>query len=177
MFDYKVTQPEVTIPGQESAAAAINGYYELQFEESYALTEGLENARIDQESALEGGYEFYPHVYECIPEVYYDGNNLLSVLNTHYVNSGGAHPYVYYSSETFDLLTGERLALTDFFGAGDEEVLEKVYQTALAQIEAKVGTDDFIYYEDYAVTLRDYYDQIIYFFPGTILSSIISLIP
>jgi hypothetical protein len=169
LFEYKITQPEVTIPGQESAADAINSYYERQFEESYAITEGLENARIDQESAKEGGYEFYAHVYECIPEVYYNGNNRLSLLNTHYVNSGGAHPYVYYSSETFDLLTGEKLALTDFFGAGDEAVLEKVYQTALAQIEAKVGSDDFIYYEDYAVTLRDYYDAENFFLSGNYL--------
>lgn len=167
LFEYKITQPEVTIPGQESAADAINRYYEHQLEESYALTEGLENARIDQESAREGGYEFIAHVYECTPEVYYNDNNRLSVLNIHYVNSGGAHPYVYYSSETFDLLTGERLTLTDILGAGDEEVREKVYQTALAQIEAKAGTDDFIYYEDYAVTLRDYYDADNFFLYGS----------
>lgn len=151
LLNLKITYPYLKNPGNSSGIAKINEYYGIQFDDfiSSVLAEGLETARTDKKAAQSGGYEFRPHVYERSAEISYNGNNLLSVLNLQYENTGGAHPNSFWLSETFDVRTGKKLALPDILGGSKEEALAKVYQTVLDKIKATEGTKDFVYQEGY----------------------------
>jgi len=161
LFDLKITYPEIKNPDNDSGIAAINEYYGIQFDHyiSTIISEGRERAEADKEFAESSGSEFHPHAYECFPQITYNGSNLLSVLNTQYEYTGGAHPNSFRRSETFDVKTGKKLALNDILGGSKDEALEKVYQTVLMHIQEKEGKDDFFFFENYRDDLREYYAE------------------
>ena len=161
LLTLKITFPEIKNPGNDSGIAKINEYYGVQFDDfiSNIITQGQEMARDDKEAAQSSGYEFHPHAYERSAEIYYNGNNLLSVQSLQYENTGGAHPNSLWLSETFDVKTGKKLALTDVLGGSKEEALAKVYQTVLSKIKATEGTNDFVYQESYPEDVRKNYDE------------------
>ncbi|SDG68180.1 DUF3298 and DUF4163 domain-containing protein [Desulfosporosinus hippei] len=157
----KITYPEIRNPENNPGISKINEYYSKQCDSflGNALGDGLEMARADKEVALSGGFEFRPHAYERSTEIYYNGNDLLSVVNLVYENTGGAHPNSGWLSETFDVKTGMRLTLADILGGSSEEALEKVYQTVLAKIKETEGTENFVYQENYADNVRRSYSE------------------
>lgn len=61
----------------------------------------------------------------------------------------------YWSSETFDVRTGEMLTLSDIFGLSDEEALEKVYQLVISQIEEAKDKEG-IYFDNYRENVKSY---------------------
>ncbi|MGE5544516.1 MAG: DUF3298 and DUF4163 domain-containing protein [Bacillota bacterium] len=155
----KITVPEIANPTDDKAINAINQYYQTQIDSFMNSIRGedLQIARADKEFTQSNGYEFRTHCIETNFEVAYNGNNLLSILNTQYAYTGGAHPNYTRTSETFSLATGKKLSLTDILGLEQKEALEKVYATVTSQIKASEGTDEFFYFEDYLEGLRDYY--------------------
>jgi len=160
LLDLKITYPEI-ISANNSSIDAINEYYQIQFDHfiSSTLSEGLELARENREDSKAGGFEFRPHYYEYYPDIKYNRNNLLSVLNTFYEYTGGAHPLTAWKSQTFDIKTGKKLALTDIFKGSKDDILQRIYQLVLTEIKGSEGTDDFMYFQTYEEDLRKYYGE------------------
>ncbi len=159
LLEAKITVPELANPNNDNAINTINQYYQAQIDSfmNSIREEELEIARADKEFALNNGYPVRTHSIETSFEVAYSGNNLLSILNTRYAYTGGAHPNYIRKAETFDLTTGKQLSLTDILGIDQKGALEKAYATAISQIKAIEGTEEFPYFDDYPESLREYY--------------------
>jgi|LSQX01.3.fsa_nt_gb hypothetical protein len=160
LFDLQFSYPEI-LSSAEGSVDAVNEYYQNRFADYAAsiLADGYEKAKSDKEAAAAGDYLFMPHAYSSTPGIYYNGNGLLSVVNELYEYTGGAHQTTYWRSETFDLETGQKLALSDIFTGSKDEILESIYQLVLDQIEEQKGTDEFYYFDDYADNVRKYYEE------------------
>jgi len=161
ILEAKIILPEIKNPDKKEGIAAINAYYQKQAEDffTFIFSDGRERALADKADALKSGYTFRPHVYDRNLNIYYNGNNRLSVLAEQYENTGGAHPNAVWLADTFDVRTGEKLALSDILGGTKEQALEKVYQTVLAQIQQKQGTDQAVWYENYQEDVRKSYTK------------------
>ncbi|MGB4466326.1 MAG: DUF4163 domain-containing protein, partial [Eubacteriales bacterium] len=122
LVDFKLTYPYIDNPDNAQGITAINEYYETQLDHfiTTVIPEGKKAAMEFKKVAQENGFDFYPLAFEREPSIYYNGNNLLSVLNLDFENTGGAHPNSYWSSETFDVETGKMLTLSDIFGVSKE---------------------------------------------------------
>lgn len=155
----KITVPEIVNTSNDKGINEINQYYHSQIDTfmKSIKEEELEVAQADKEFAQNNGYEFRTHCIETSFEVAYNGHNLLSILNTKYTYTGGAHPNYTRTAQTFDLTTGKMVSLTDILGVDKKEALEKVYATAASQIKASEEAGEFYYFEDYADGLRQYY--------------------
>jgi hypothetical protein len=159
LLEAKITVPEIVNPNNNDVINTINQYYQTQIDSfmNSIRQEDLEIAQADKEFALNNGYEFRTHSIETNFEVAYNGYNLLSILNTRYANTGGAHPNYTRKAETFDLVSGIQLTLADILGLDQNGALEKVHATAIAKIKATEGTEDFFYFDDYPDSVREYY--------------------
>ncbi|NLZ53027.1 MAG: DUF4163 domain-containing protein, partial [Thermoanaerobacteraceae bacterium] len=125
---FRFTYPYIDNPNNRIGITAINDYYETQLDHfvNTVIPEGKKAALDAKKTAAEAGFDFYGLAYEREASIYYNDNQLLSVLNIGYENTGGAHPLSYWSSETFDVNTGRALTLSDIFGLSKEKTLEKV---------------------------------------------------
>ncbi len=161
LLEAKIIIPEIKNPQNNSSINAINKYYRKQFDhfKSKVLSEGLKNARDDKKMTTSGDYEFRSHMYERDFQVYYNANNLLSILNLQYLNTGGAHPNSFRQSDNFDLKTGKKLVLREVLGGSKEEALEKVYSTVMEKIKTTEGTDEFMWKDTYQNDLREFYSD------------------
>lgn len=168
LLEARVIVPQLENLENTEGIAAINSYYEDFAEKylAYAVGEGGQIAQTEWDAAREDGFPFHTHHYDSAAEVYYNGSNLLSVLQTDYEYTGGAHPMQYRSAATFDITTGEKLSLADIMGGSMEEALERVYDLVLAQIEERKGSDDFYFNESYREDLREYYGEEDFYLTG-----------
>jgi len=125
LVSFKITYPYIDNPSNHKGIDAINGYYEAQLDHFVAdiNEKGKEAALEGKKAAKEYNFDFFPFIYEREANIYYNDNNLLSVLHIGYEYTGGAHPSSYWSSETFDVKTGKTLALSDIFGVSKELAL------------------------------------------------------
>jgi len=157
----KITYPVIDNPNNGVGIAAINEYYKVQSDQfvTNILSEGKAGAIEEKKFSKESGYDFYPFAHDKNTDIYYNGNNLLSVLHLEYENTGGAHPYSHWASETFDVKTGKKLTLSDIFGVSTEKALEKVYEVVFAQIDKIKDTDDFFYNENYKEDVKNNYSM------------------
>lgn len=161
LLTLKMTYPQIKNPENNAGISKINEYYGKQYDEfrNRVMLDGLRMARGDKEAARNSGFEFRPHAYERDMEMDYNANNLLSVVNLQYENTGGAHPNSCWLSDTFDVTTGKKLSLADILGGSREEALEKVYQTVLEQIKKTEGTEEFVYQDNYPENVRNSFSE------------------
>jgi len=160
LVQFRFSYPYIDNLNNHEGIAAINNYYQTQLEQfiNTVVPEGKKAALEVKKAAEENGFDFHNLYYEREASVYYNDNQLLSVLNIGYENTGGAHPVSYWSSETFDVKTGRLLSLSDIFGLSKEEVLEKVYETVISQIESTTE-EDYYYFENYEENVKNYYSE------------------
>lgn len=161
LMEAKIISPEILNPANDSALASINEYYAMWYDDFIAKirSEGLKKAKENKAEAQKNNFPFHPHYYERAAYVTYNGNNLLSVLSEQFESTGGAHPITFWYSQTFDVASGKKLTLPDLLGGSKEEALQKVYDTVLAQIKEKEGTNEFYYNESYQEDVKKYYAE------------------
>ncbi|HHW30266.1 MAG TPA: DUF3298 and DUF4163 domain-containing protein [Clostridiaceae bacterium] len=157
---FRLSFPYIDNPENGKGIAAINDYYETYVNNfiNTVVAEGKEVALEGKKNMQEAGLDFFPFAYVREASVSYNGNNLMSVLHIGYDNTGGAHPTNYWASETFDVKTGKKLALTDIFGLSKEKSLEKVYDVVLNQIKNDKEAEMY-YFEDYEKGVKEYYSE------------------
>ena len=160
LVKFRFTYPYIDNPNNHEGIAVINNYYQTQLEQfiKTVVPEGKKAALELKKAAENNGFDFHNLYYEREASICYNGNHLLSVLNISYEYTGGAHPTNYWSSETFDVKTGRMLSLSDIFGLSKEEVLEKVYETVISQIESTTE-EDYYYFENYEENVKNHYSE------------------
>jgi len=161
LIKIRYSYPYIDNPHDDDGIAAINDYYQRQLEQfiNTVVPESKKAALETKKASEEFGFGFYDLYYEKESNIYYNDNNLLSVLNISYEYTGGAHPVSYWASETFDVRTGKLLTLSDIFGLSNEEALERVYETVISQIEATKDEENNYYFEDYEENVKNYYSE------------------
>jgi hypothetical protein len=160
LVSFKFSYPYIANPDNEEGITAINDYYESQIQRlvTTVMSEGKKAALEAKKAAEEGEFDFHPLVFQRESTIYYNYNNLLSVLNLEFENTGGAHPLSYWSSVSFDVKTGKKLALSDILGLSKEESLEKVYEIVIEQIEDSKDKEKY-YFENYEENVKNYYSE------------------
>ena len=122
--------PDIQNYDQDPAWSAIHDYYAT---EGAAYLENAQELAVyasgDYQVSKTLGEEFLPYGEAHSYRVAYQTDTLASLVRSYYANSvtGAAHPANYQFSETFDLTTGERLALDDCFtdaGAARSRILD-----------------------------------------------------
>ena len=127
--------PHVENPDTCPAGAAINAWYEAEGRDRLLEAEDQYELQVaDYDVSTAAGFDFQPMVQEMTSQVVYEDNGVISVRRELYVSFGGAHPQVYRLSESFDAVSGERLAFADLF-TGAEEVMDRVTDAFLTQTE------------------------------------------
>lgn len=164
-----------TVPGM--ASSADDGSSAAIVEAFNDEIDSLLEAKIESwDDAMEDAREFYESggstswadgIY-WMDEMSYTANQseaLVDVRYEHYVYSGGAHGYTYYTSQMFALKEGCPVTLAEM--AADEESLRKtVADEILRQIEAEDLAVQYSYWSDYAAYVNEWMDDhSVYFLP------------
>ena len=171
---YQMPRMQVTDAKKDSGAArqaadAFNSYFaELQesekawFREIGAIAaEDYAAAGHLADSRWQDGAFFYRD--ETTLELWANAQ-LLCVTTNRYSYTGGAHPAVWRTCDTFDLRTGKAISVAEL--AEDTTLLhDAVERELLAQAQARLAdtSDAPAYYEDYEKTLGDWMDRALAF--------------
>lgn len=178
----KVITPIFDNPNNLAGISAINEYYRVHSEDfiKKTLATSKEPALKEKRTARELRYEFIPFEYTREFSIFYNANNLLSIINLHYQNTGGVYTQHFYKTATFDVRSGQKLSLSEIFGSTPEETKKKVYETVVSQIEVAMSkakghqpfftsfrdnTNEYYSEENFAICTDEF---IFYFQPGTI---------
>ena len=134
--------PEYRLPHIENADGipvyeAINAYYAAALDDLAIDASDLAAWAMDDFAVTQAtGDPFFDYVDTETYERTMETPTRVSILRSHYSNSGGPYPTLYPLSDTFDLTTGARLAFADLFSCSAQEAEERVW-TALAGLNAQ----------------------------------------
>lgn len=129
----RYTLPDILQPEENPSWQAIHSFYAQEGEELAAnAAQQKEWALGDYESAGATGFPFSPYVDEQSYQFTRLTDQWASVLRTHYMNSGGAHPTTFYFTDLWDLSTGSQLTLAECFDTDSETALARVLEQVLA---------------------------------------------
>jgi len=117
---YKFHKP--VLEGNTPAIQEINNFYKEQ---------RISQIKSFKSDALKTIGEFYEAndivvTDELTYEVTYNKNGYLCILQSGYINTGGAHGMPYLIAHTFDLNTGKEVTLKDIFQLSNEEMTLKI---------------------------------------------------
>lgn len=136
--DEPVFSPDYRLPFIENAGGVvaygvINAYYATALDDLAVSAAEVAGWAIDDYYTTQAtGDPFFNYVDTESYELTLQTASRVSVLRSHYSNSGGAYPALYPLSDTFDLTTGERLELADLFSCSAEEAQETALNAVLA---------------------------------------------
>jgi len=134
-----VFSPEYRLPKIKNAASipayeAINSYYaQILNDLETSAAELADWAVDDYKTSLILNSAFYTYVDKENYEISLQTKGFLSILRTHYSNTGGPSPVLYPVGDTFDLTTGARLSFADLFSCEAQIASERVLQAVLEQ--------------------------------------------
>lgn len=136
--DEPVFSPDYRLPFIENADGitayeTINAYYATALDDLAVSAAEVAGWAIDDYYTTQAtGDPFFNYVDTESYELTLQTASRVSILRSHYSNSGGAYPTLYPLSDTFDLTTGERLELADLFSRSAEETEETILNAVLA---------------------------------------------
>lgn len=165
---YAYTVPYMTGPTDDASSAAIVESFNDEISsmlksESESWDEAMEDAQDYYETAGSDGWVYGAY---WVDEINYTANQSDTLINTrfeHYVYSGGAHGYTYYTSRMFALKEGCPVSLEEM--TSDEEGLRQaVTDEILRMIETEDLAVQYGYWNDYADYVDDWMeDHSVYF--------------
>lgn len=128
--------PDIEEADQNPAWAELRAYYAAEGAAYMENAEELAGYAADGYDASQKlGTDFLPFGEESSYRFSYRTDTLVSVVRNYYANSvtGAAHPASFQFSEQFDLVTGKKLTLSDFFtdpDAARSRILSTIEKTA-----------------------------------------------
>lgn len=129
--DYRL--PLIQNAGGIGAYEAINAYYAAALDDlAISAAETGSWAIDDYLTAQATGDPFFDYVDTESYELTMESETRVSILRSHYSNSGGPYPTLYPLSDTFDLTTGARLTFSDLFTVSAQEAKERVLSALLS---------------------------------------------
>lgn len=125
--------PEIRNAAGDPAYEAINAFYAGALSDLAASAAEVSGWAVDDyKTAQAAGYPFYDYVDTESYELTLETASRVSVLRSHYSNSGGPSPALYPIGDTFDLTTGARLSFADLFSCPAEEAQSAVLERVLS---------------------------------------------
>lgn len=117
------------VPGYE----AINAYYAAALDDLAISSSDLAAWAMDDFAVTQAtGDPFFDYVDMESYEITMSSPARVSILRSHYSNSGGPYPTLYPISDTFDLTTGARLGFADLFSCSADEAEGRIWEAVLA---------------------------------------------
>lgn len=125
--------PEIKNAASDSAYEAVNAFYAGALSDLAASAAEVSGWAVDDyKTARAAGYPFYDYIDTESYELTLETASRVSILRSHYSNSGGPSPALYPIGDTFDLASGDRLSFADLFSCPAEEAQSTVLEQVLA---------------------------------------------
>lgn len=161
IINLSIKYPVLIDENKSEGTSKINSYYEEVKKDFIERVKdfGVEMAEEDIKYAKENKLDYIPHEYGKNIELVYNENEIMSFLGLEYMNTGGAHPNSIQESYNFDLVTGEKLTLSETMGISKEEALNKVYEKVDSEIKAKEESEEAYYFEEYPTSIKENFDD------------------
>lgn len=167
LIDYDITYPQIKDTLNHPCLLKINEFYKNKFDDMTRknIAESKKMASEDFLAAIEGGYEFLPHILGNSFEVTYNNKGLLSINLIENTYWGGAHPNAYKESAVFDVNTGQKLTLGRLFALEETEAINIVLEKVKDEIE-EFGTEELFLFPDALETLPEAYFAEDFYYDG-----------
>ncbi|WWR17169.1 DUF3298 and DUF4163 domain-containing protein [Lachnospiraceae bacterium JLR.KK008] len=148
------SEVSVTIPGNAQAQEAVNQFFkDLQKSYRSTVSEHEESAAKDLDFRKEEGIEnWFPYEIGRYYEVKRVDEQMISIVETSYEYTGGAHPNSVKVAYNFDTQTGQRMTLEDVASDLDEIRTKSVEYLGQMLPQSQYADELF---EDYAGHLED----------------------
>lgn len=153
----KVCVPQILNPNNMTAIDKINEYYkEAGSEQFNKFKDEILEAR--QEGLIQENWNRngIAYGYELSYDIGHNANDILSVQNMMYMNTGGAHPNWAIGCEVFDTKTGEKLEIEDILKGSKEEIQQFIIDGFTKLIDENPDN----YFETAKEDLKDYIDSV-----------------
>lgn len=124
-----------------------------------AAKELLASAQEEYEGLYDASNAFMPYYYSRSFDIGIDTAATLSIVESVTTNTHGAHPNTDVAAVTYDLNTGEELALTDFFDGTEAEIEAMVVQT----FHTVISEEPEMYFEDAAEQLNELVKDVVWY--------------
>lgn len=138
-YAISIEYPRISIPGNPKAERAINSVLEADAQKMAADFRS-EFAKIGQDAPKDSP----PWSYDSSYKVVYETDKLIVFLQSSYDYTGGAHGMPITEAFTFDLATGKRLHITDWYKAGYLKILSDYSRAALQADKELIGDPQWI---------------------------------
>lgn len=138
----------------------LNEYYfsKLVLHSKYEIYRLYKLAQSEYDYAMANDFPFRRYEYYLDFNITYNKNCNLSLYYDTYIYTGGAHGNTIRRSDTWNLQTGKLMSVTDYLedkGNYREFLIGEIIRI----IEETIGTDRFIYFEDYNQLVRDTFQE------------------
>lgn len=151
-----VLYPEVTLRRYPDAQNRINFQIQAQVRDflHYASDDLYQQAITTYQESQKNGFPFHPYEAVLQYEITYNQHCYLSLYRDQYTFTGGAHGSTVRTSDTWNLMSGRSIPLSDFFPAGQD------YRASLInQMIKQASENPEIYFEDYPALIAKYFNE------------------
>lgn len=138
-YSIKIVYPQIALPQNLKAQRAING---LLAQDAQKLAADFRKSFAEESADMSP--EIPNWTLEASFEVAYETPDLLVIRQSGYDYRGGAHGMPILDAFTFDLDTGKRLTLSDWYNPGYLEILSQVTRARLQADKELVGDPGWI---------------------------------
>jgi hypothetical protein len=158
MVDVKISYPQVMTRGTP-AGAKISAFYSegASAHYSYATHELYNTAVTEYINDRKSGAPFRTYTAMSVYQVPYNQNDYLSIYTDAYEFTGGAHGNTLRSAQTWNLTTGRRMQLGDFFS--NQSYQSVIFGNISAQINDQLSKGMNIYLEGWQKNIFKYFDE------------------
>lgn len=159
MIDIRIAYPHVALRSDPQTGAVISTYYREAANRyyAYATHDLFRQAVQGYADARKNHFPFRTYAAVSNYEVPYNQNNFLSTYQDTYEFTGGAHGNTVRHSDTWLLVSGRRMQLSDFFYGPAYQMI--ILEDIIAQIAKSVADGSGSYFDDYRKNVFQYFDE------------------
>lgn len=160
MLTLSVSYPKVYLCGYPYAQNNINSQIQAQVSDflRYASIDLYKQAVEDYKQSQENGFPFHGYEASLQYNITYNQNCYLSLYADQYEFTGGAHGNTIRMSNTWELMNGRSIPLSDFFPAGQNYrrlLINQITEQAQEKIRQNPGS----LFEDYPTLIAEYFNE------------------
>ena len=160
VLSYKINYPLIIAPEFDDAALRISLLYkaDARYYKHYCRTQLYKMAVEDYLNSIQNGYPVREYEAQQVFEVTYKKDCTLSLYFDRYEYTGGAHGNTTRRSDTWNLQSGERIALAQLF---PESMDYRTYliKTIVKQIADEIAGGQNPYFENYEENVTNFFNE------------------
>ncbi len=156
VLSVSILYPKLTLRRCPYAQDSINAQIQAQVRDflDYVSGDLYQQAIATYRESQENEFPF--HLYEAILqyEITYNQHCCLSLYRDQYTFTGGAHGSTIRSSDTWSLISGRSIPLSDFFPAGQD-----YRESLINQMIEQASKNPEVFFEDYQDLIAKYFNE------------------